>query len=222
MKAAAARAEEVGQRFTQVMALYYAGLLEARLGASARMLTLANRLDEIVVADGLAQGGGPARWLRGCAMARLGAADAGYALIVEGFEHSARGGMLAGGTAALGYAAEALIRASRWSDARKQLQEALALAQRIGERLYLPDLMLLEARVALGRKECDIARASMHAALAEARSQQALWLELEALVALCELDRPAADDLEALKAACGRMREGSDTALVMRARELIG
>ena len=64
----------------------------------------------------------------------------------------------------------ALILAGRWSEAQQHLDDALVLAQRIGERLYLPHLLLLEARVALGQRQPDDARAAMEAALAEARA----------------------------------------------------
>ena len=59
------------------------------------------------------------------------------------------------------------------------------------------------------------------AALVEARAQQALWLELNALVALCELDDAAPENLDALEDARRRLREGLDTALAIRANEML-
>jgi hypothetical protein len=61
----------------------------------------------------------------------------------------------------------------------------------------------------------------MQAAVAEARAQEALWLELSALVALCELGDPAPTDLHALKDARIRLREGDDTPLVARVDRLL-
>jgi hypothetical protein len=72
----------------------------------------------------------------------------GYVLIMEDYQCDARLEMWAGGTQVLAYATEALILAGRWSDAQKQVDEALSLAYRIGERIFVPDL-LLQARVAL-------------------------------------------------------------------------
>jgi DNA-binding winged helix-turn-helix (wHTH) protein/tetratricopeptide (TPR) repeat protein len=218
--AALARADALAQPFTQALALNYAAMVEARLGDPERMLAQANDLDSKVTSHALGQGAGPARWLRGYALARLGEPETGHALIADGLERNVRQGMIGGNTAVMGYAAEALILAGRWSEAHKHLEEALALAQRIGERLYLPDLLLLQARVSLGQKQLDAARSAMQAALAEARSQHALWLELSALVALCELDDAASEDRSALEDACTRVTEGFDTDLVKRARAL--
>jgi len=53
------------------------------------------------------------------------------------------------------------------------------------------------------------------------RAQQALWLELSALVALCELDDAAAEHRPALENACGRVSEGFDTDLLKKARGLV-
>jgi DNA-binding winged helix-turn-helix (wHTH) protein/tetratricopeptide (TPR) repeat protein len=219
--AALARADALAQPFAQAVALNFAAMVEARLGDPKRMLEQANDLDRKVTSHALGQGAGPARWLRGYAIARLGEPDAGHALIVDGLERNVSQGMVAGNTAVMGYAAEALILAGRWPEAQKHLEDALALAQRIRERLFLPDLLLLEARVALGQNQLDAARIAMEAALAEARAQQALWLELSALVALCELDDAAAEHRAALGHACKRVSEGFDTDLVKRACELV-
>jgi hypothetical protein len=116
----------------------------------------------------------------------------------------------------LGYAAQALILAARWHDAQRQLDEALALAERMDERLHLPELLLLQAQIALGLGDVDAARSAMRAAAHEAARQQALWLELSALAALCETEASHDDDIAALAAARARLHEGLDTALVSR------
>jgi hypothetical protein len=127
----------------------------------------------------------------------------------------------AGSTQILCYAAEARIAAACWSEAQAHVDEALQLARGLGERVRIPDLLLLQARIALGQGQVDAARTSMRDSLEEARAQRALGLELAALVALCELENAAAADLHALEDACGRVTEGFDTALVARARELV-
>jgi hypothetical protein len=111
--------------------------------------------------------------------------------------------------------------AARWSLAQAHVDEALQLAHRLGERVRIPDLLLLQARIALGERRLDSARASMRASLDEARAQQAFGFELEALVALCELDEPEPAALDALEEAYGRLGEGFDTALAVKARELL-
>jgi hypothetical protein len=126
--------------------------------------------------------------------------DAGYALILESYEHHVRQSMFSGTASVLGFAAEVQILAQRWSLAQQPVDEALALAQRIGERIFLPDLRLYRAQIALGRGDVKAARASMRESVSEARAQQALWLEASALVALCELDDAAPEDLDELLA----------------------
>ena len=55
----------------------------------------------------------------------------------------------------LGYAAEALANAGDWAGARQELEAAMQCADAIGEREYLPQLLVLEARIAdaLGERE---------------------------------------------------------------------
>lgn len=129
--------------------------------------------------------------------------------------------MLAGATQVACYAAEALLVARRWSDAMRHVDEGMQLARRLGERLRIPDFLLLQARAEIGQGRVDAARASMRESLSEARAQHAPWFELSALVALCELEEPAVDDLDALERAYARITEGLETKLVKRARELI-
>jgi hypothetical protein len=57
---------------------------------------------------------------------------------------------------------------------------------KLGERVYLPQLYLLEAAIARSRGERTGADASVRRAIAEARAQEAPWLELMALIELCD------------------------------------
>ena len=221
-RAAQARAEALGQPMAVMLAFWCAGILEARWGDPERVLSLAESLRAVVARHGIVQGEGPARWLSGWARARLGEADAGHALILEGYACHARLGMLAGGTQVLGYAADALLQGGRWSDAHAQLDEALALATQIGERIFVPDLLLLRARAHLGGGHPGLARTAAREALREARGAGALGQEIDALVALCELDTPDPADFASLGDACARLQEGFQDATVVRARALLG
>ena len=58
-------------------------------------------------------------------------------------------------------------------------------------------------------------------AIAEARAQEALWLELAALSALCERRDAGAEDFAALAHRVDQLTEGLDTAQVARARALV-
>ena len=61
--------------------------------------------------------------------------------------------MLAGASEILGYATEALLLADDLDAAQKHLEEALHMADKLGERVYLPQLFLMEARIARARGE---------------------------------------------------------------------
>jgi hypothetical protein len=56
----------------------------------------------------------------------------------------------------------------------------------------------------------------------EARAQEAPWLELIALVALCEGRGATADDRRVLAALVDRLPEAGDTTAVGKARALVG
>jgi len=221
-EAATARAEAIGQPFAKMLALAFVGTLELRLGHAERVLALADALHKAAIDHAFFEGAAPGRWLRGWALAQTGQAEAGHALIRAAYEMQAGQGRIGGGaTGILGHAAGALILAGRWPEAERQLDEAFALAERIGERIFLPDLLLLRAQVALGRGEPEAARASMRASAQEAHAQQALWLELNARVALCEQAGAEPADREALAQAFAGLREGFDAALALRAQALL-
>ncbi len=63
--------------------------------------------------------------------------------------------------------------------------------------------------------------ASVRRAIAEARAQEAPWLELMALLELCEHDGATAEDRQALAALVDQLPEAIDTTAVTRARALL-
>ena len=93
--------------------------------------------------------------------------------------------MRAGASEVLGYAAEALLLAGDVEGAQAQLQEALQIADELGEGVYLPQLLLLQAAIARAQGRPEAGAASVRRAVEEARAQEAPWLELLALVELC-------------------------------------
>jgi DNA-binding winged helix-turn-helix (wHTH) protein/tetratricopeptide (TPR) repeat protein len=216
-----ARVETVRQPYSRRLVWIFEGFMSARLGQPERVRELAEQMERIASDHSIAQADGPVRWLMGWARARLGDPLGGHTLIVEGFTIDHRVGVMRGRSGVLGYAAEALILAGRWDEAQAQVDDAMAFAKRLGERLHAPDLLLLTARIALGRGNAAAARDAMHAAWAEARAQGARWNELAALVALCELAPPPRDALDALPAARAAIVGGDDTSLVQRADALL-
>ena len=131
-------------------------------------------------------------------MAHQGDPVGGYRLIREGYEIHSRIGMYAGNTETLGYAAEALLIAAEWTRADRELDEAMTLAERIGEFALYPYLLRLRGELAL-RDGRDRAREHLGASLALARSQGGKIDELKALVSLCKHGLATLDERAALR-----------------------
>ena len=157
-------------------------------------------------------------WLGGCAKWDT---REGYRQIREAYEDNARLGMLVGASETLGYATEALLLAGDLDGAQKELEEALQIADKLGERVYLPQLFLLEAAVARARGQPTPADAATRRAVAEARAQEAPWLELMALTELCACDSAIAEDRLALATLVDQLSEARDTSAVTNARALL-
>ena len=169
----------------------------------------------------LAQGRTACRWFRGWAQALNGAPIEGHRLIREAFEENSRLGMRSGASEVLGYAAQALLLAGDLDAAQAQLQEALQVADELAERVYLPQLLLLEAAIARGQGRSDAGTAAARRAIEEARAQQAPWLELQALVELCEQHDATLTEAQALEALVAQLPEVADTATAKRALTLV-
>ncbi len=126
--------------------------------------------------------------------------------------------MIAGSSETLGYAAEALLLEGDWRGAQEQLEQALAVVNDYGERIYLPQLLLIEGAIEQARGEPATSVAAIRRAVLEAREQGAAWLELLALTALCEHAGAADEDRRALAALVGQLPEASETIAIARAR----
>jgi ATP/maltotriose-dependent transcriptional regulator MalT len=222
LQRAHARARELGQPMAGLAAIWYNALFEVRLGNAERVAALADEMRALVDDFALGVGRNGYRWFRGWADARMGQPLKGYRGIREGYEESARLGMLSGGSEVLGYAAEALVLAGDWVAAQHQLDQALQVANTQAERVYLPQLFLIQAEIARARGQSAAADASARQAVAEARAQEAPWLELIALLELCECNGGNAEDRQALAALVKQLPEASDTIAVTRARALLG
>jgi tetratricopeptide (TPR) repeat protein len=215
------RARELGQPMAQLVALWFFALFEVRLGNVARVGALADEMHGLVDSFGLVQGGAASGWFRGWADARTGAPREAHRRIREAYGANERLGMIAGATETLGYAAEAMLLAGDLDAAQSEVEEALEMARVRGERIYLPQLHLTAGAVARARGRSDDARASLRCALEEATRQEAPWLELMALTALCEHGRVTAEDRSALAALLERLPEAAEIPLVAGARRLL-
>jgi ATP/maltotriose-dependent transcriptional regulator MalT len=206
----------------RLVAIWYDALFEVRLGNAERVAALADEMRALIDEFALALGRNGCEWFRGWADARMGDPLEGYRHIRRGYEENTRLGMLAGGSEVLGYAAEALVLKGDWGAAQEQLQEALQVADTLAERVYLPQLYLIEAAIARGRGQSAAALASVRRAVEEARAQQAPWLELNALLELCDGGGAKAEDRRALAALVDRLPEIAGTTAFARARALLG
>jgi DNA-binding winged helix-turn-helix (wHTH) protein/tetratricopeptide (TPR) repeat protein len=221
MRAAHARARALREPGPQTAALWLDAWFEVRMGNPGRVAELSDELRVLVEENAMPLARAAHRWFRGWAETQLGDPRAGYRLIREGYEQATRLGMRAWASETLGYAAEALARAGDWVAARRELEEAMQCGSATGGREYLTQLLLLDARIADALGEPDRARESMRQAIAEARAQEAVWLELNALSALCERKDATDRDFAALRHVVDRLTEGLDTPPVARARALL-
>jgi hypothetical protein len=161
------------------------------------------------------------RWFRGWADARMGQPLDGHRRIREAYEDNTRLGMLAGGSEVLGYATEALVLAGDWDGAQRELEDALQVANTLGERVYLPQLFAMQAAIARARGDRAPADAAIRLAIAEARAQEAPWLELMALIELCDRHSATVKDRRALAALIDQLPEALNTAAAGKARALL-
>jgi len=222
LKRAYARAQERGWPMARLVALWHNALFQVRLGNAEVVVTLVDEMAALVDEFALALGRNGYRWFRGWANARLGQPRQGHRLIREAHEDDARLGMLVGATETLGYATEALLLAGDLDGAQKELEEALRLVDKLGERVYLPNLHLMAAAIARARGEAALAEASVRRSLAEAKAQEAPWLELAALVELHDSDYAKAADRRALRALVDALPQAAGTTVFERARRALG
>jgi ATP/maltotriose-dependent transcriptional regulator MalT len=221
MRRARARAAARLEPMTRLVATWHEALLEVRLGSPDRLAVLADEMQALVDEFSLAHGQTACRWFRGWAEARKGRPREGYRLIREAYEENTRLGMRVGASEVLGYAAEALLLDGDIDGARAELQEAMAIADELGERVYLRQLLLLQAAIARARGQADASSGSVRRAIEEARTQQAPWLELLALVELCAHHDAAPEERDALAMLVDQLPETADTEPVTRARLLL-
>lgn len=215
------RAHTLRQPMTWLVATWQEVLIEVRLGNSVRVAALADDMQKLVDEYSLALGRTACRWWRGWADARNGAPRDGYRQIREAYEEHTGLGMRSGASEVLGYAAEALLLAGDYDAAQVELQEAFRIGEELGERVYLPQLLLLEAALARAQGRSDASNAAVRRAIEEASAQEASWLELLALVELCEYHDAAPEDHQALVMLIDRLPETHGTEQVKRARSLI-
>ncbi|MGZ5093001.1 MAG: AAA family ATPase [Burkholderiales bacterium] len=216
------RAHALGEPAPRMAALWFEALFEVRMENPARVVEISDQLRALSEEYALAQGRAAHLWFRGWAEAQLGSPGDGARLIREGYDEAFRLGIRAWGSETLGYAVEALTRAGEWLAARHELESAMRCVEVIGEREYLPQLLLLDARIADALGEPTRAKDAFHQAIAEARAQEAPWHEMIVLTALCERKDATPRERESLRRVLDKITGGNDAGPVMRARAVLG
>ena len=221
LQRASERARALRQPMTQLVATWHEALCEVRLDNAERVAALADEMQALVDEFSLGQGRTAFRWFRGWAQALNGAPLEGHRRIREACEENTSLGMRSGASEVLGYAAQALLLAGDLDAAQAQLQGALQVADELAERVVLPQLWLLDAAIARAQGRAEAGAASVRRAIGEARAQEAAWLELLALVNLCEHHDAAAAERSALAVLVDQLPEAADTLQVRRARAIM-
>ena len=221
LQQARARAQALRQPMTWLVAAWQEVLIEVRMGNHMRVAALADDMQALVDEYSLALGRTACRWWRGWADARNGAPRDGYRRIREAYEEHTGLGMRSGASEILGYATEALLLAGDCNAAQVELQEAFRVGEELGERVYLPQLLLLEAAISRAQGQPDAGIAAARRAIEEARAQEAPWLELLARVELCEHHDATPEDQQALATLVDQSPETDGTELAKRARSLL-
>jgi DNA-binding winged helix-turn-helix (wHTH) protein len=217
-----ARARGFGEPAPQMAALWFEALFQVRMNNAENVTAVSDRLRALGEEYDLAQARAAHLWFRGWAEAQLGNAREGHRLIREGYDEALRLGIRAWGSETLGYSVEALIRAADWAGARVELESAMHCAEALGEREYLPQLLVLDASIADALGDPKRAKEALREAVAEARAQEAPWLEMIALSALCEGEEAGPEDFDALRLVVDGLNEGDDALPAARARALVG
>jgi tetratricopeptide (TPR) repeat protein len=201
--------------------LWFDALLHVRFEDVERVAKIADEMRALVDEFALAQGMAACRWFRGWANARKGKALEGFRMIRDAHDENMALGMVTGASENLGYAADALLLYGDWQAAQEQLGQAFEIVQTYGERIYLPQLLLIAGAISRARGKCDAATTSIRRAIEEARAQGAVWLELMALTELASNEAANAADRRSLGTLVELLGEASDIPMLSRARPFV-
>jgi DNA-binding winged helix-turn-helix (wHTH) protein/tetratricopeptide (TPR) repeat protein len=199
--------DRLGQPVSRMVTMWCDALVQVRLGNIDKVAALATQMRALVEKYSLAQGRTACRWFEAWAKTRSDRSRKSFEQIRAAYEENIALGMIEGGSETLGYAAEALVLQGDLDGAERQVEQALGIVDRFGERIYLPQLLLTQGTIADLRGKSSAAEASFRLALEESRAQEAPWLELLALTVLCEGRSAKKDDRRALATLVSELAE---------------
>jgi len=214
------RADRIGQPIARLVVHWLVcihGVIIEDLELIERHVAL---LTDLVRTHGLRQGVGPSCWLRGLIEVRRGRAEAGLALINEGYTAHASLGMHSGLPAPLSFKAEALQALGRLDEAEQAMDDAMSLVERLDERGIVETLLVRKSRIVARRGDAAAMRC-LEEGLREAQREDSVGAELLVRVEIAARARRTTKDLDALASVYERAVEWHDTPVAARARELL-
>lgn len=178
---------------SEAMALYTAAILHCLAEEFEAAYALTERIHALVRDQSLPDKRSGFAWLHGQALVALGRTDEGLDEM-RAAAHSARQSGMRTGLAGFHYHyAQACRLAGLRDEAEASIVQGLAHAEDVGEKIVLALLMGLQAEVETARGDGDAATATWHRAIGTARSQGAVFHELQLLAAAEAHASPAAD-----------------------------
>jgi class 3 adenylate cyclase len=160
----------------------------------------------------------------GRSLVALGQTEEGARLMHEGFSTWRAEGSLGGTTELASIAAEVLIEAGLFEDARLFVEIGEEVQTRIAERFFMPELARLRARLAKEKGDFGTAEVSLRLALDVAREQGAWLFVLRAATDLALLEQTMGLSVQGeaqLRAALDAMHEGLNQPDVLRANSVL-
>jgi predicted ATPase len=223
---AVALAQRLSQPSSEALAFHFAGMLHQCRRDPLAVLTCVDRSLAISAEQGFSfwQAGGTV--LRGWALSECGSGAEGLAVLRQGLDAWLATESVTYQTYYLALLAEALTKQGQTEEGLKVLGEALALADRTGERFFQAELhrlqgLLLLSAAAEGPKRAE---ACFRQAIDVAGRQNAKSLELRTLLTLGRLYRQQGRSAEArllLAESYGWFTQGLDTPDLREAKALL-
>jgi urea ABC transporter urea binding protein len=219
-------AREIGHPFSLAYALHHTAWLYqlCRLGAEVR----AAAEEELAIAaeQGFALWHATGTCFRGAGMLLQGETEEALPLLLKGLQAFRAGGAELTLPSQLGALGDAHTRAGRFDEARRALDEGLALAEKHDERFQEAELHRLKGELLLAESpdQADAAEDCFRQAIETARRQQSRAWELRATMSLARLwDRQGRLDeaRDALAAVYGTYTEGFTTPDLVDAAALL-
>ena len=196
-------------------------------GDAQAVMTHADALIQFGRDRGFADLAGKGQIFQGWANALMGDAARGADMLREGIERQQDLSTMEDFPAYFTMAAEAMALAGRHEEALAKLESDEELLRRTGLVMWMPEIARWKGNLLRIAAPHDHAAAlgAFEQAIAQARSQGALALELRAAIDLARLRRDlgagAEDAVKELESALAQVSEGFDTPLVMRVREVV-